>query len=230
MSLNSLPPPPEELRHLHRIHSLAVTTNGCDRHVQPSEQMVLNSCQQQQLLQQLPVLTNGCQLLQQVPVLANGCHLQQPVQPVVIGQQQQLPSAMNNYQQMQQANLKNNCPQPVTQLPLQAANFIMNNMPPQQLKQQLQQPGMMSNCQQPQLPNYPALQQQAQLNMVSNGQMPLPGSASNCQPAPPNAIANCQQPAIPAINGISMVQPRQPIREEIYPCGIPRVVFKPGTF
>ena len=57
MSLNSLPPPPEELRHLHRLHSLSVSAATCEHHLQLDSSQLLNNgatmYQQQQQQQQL---------------------------------------------------------------------------------------------------------------------------------------------------------------------------------
>lgn len=199
LSLNSLPPPPEELRHLQRIHSIAhsgVTT--CEHHVQQSPLL-----DQQQT--QSGILVNGGhpqqqhQLQQQV--LINGS--QQMIQASVINsiqqqQQQQVQQSIINGMKQQQNGLAANG------IIQQQQSMIINGMQQQQLTVGYQPQNLAGN-------HYP--QQPPNLNNGSLGLQPQPPLM---QTSGPN-------------QGMLQQQPQQLIREEIYPCGVPRAVFQPGS-
>jgi len=96
MSLNSLPPPPEELRHLHRIQSLSASAT-CDHHIQPivhQTVMVSNGIQHQQ---QHVLMSNG---IQQQTVLMNNCSQQQ--QPIIANNSLIVGNGNVQYQQQEQ--------------------------------------------------------------------------------------------------------------------------------
>jgi len=207
LSLNSLPPPPEELRHLHRIHSIAHSASTtCDHHVQ--QNLLLEQQQQQQMH---PSIINNS-----------------PSQPQPL---QQAPSLiMNGSQQMIQTALISNIQQQLQQQ-LQQQPILLNG-----LSKQPQQNGLVNGIQQQPVIMNGASQQPHVLNGGPQQQQILvnyPSQVVRTNNYPPNTLMNVNQAVqqspqqLMQANGTN--QPQQLIREEIYPCGIPRVVFQSGN-
>ena len=204
LSLNSLPPPPEELRHLHRIHSITAATT-CDHHIQ--QNLLIEQHHHQQ---QLPANNNG--LPQQQPTMVlNGS--QSLMQPTLIStlQHQVIMSGLQQSQQQQPPLMMNN----IQQQAMMVNGSQMNNMTAMLngKQQHLQQQPAITNGVQQQLQMYPTSQQQQMVSGQPQHQV--------------NSMANGMPQQIQP-NGINGDMQQKLIREEIYPCGIPRAIFQPG--